>query len=450
MTSSILIKGIAFFTTPIFTRMLGSEQYGLYSVFQFRLELLVCVMGLGLVSSIGTSIYEYKEDYYKYRSSALLLTTLSSFVFILISFLLLKPISKVLGYDSYLVTSLFFLSLFYVIVNFAQTAFIYEKKAVHNFVMSLLLSVVSVVASLLLISKMSEENKYLGMVFGQFIPYLVIAVAVWFLLFMKKPTLIKKEYTLYGLTYGIPIIFHLLSHSLLSQSDREMMIRMDISKHEIGVYSLYCALATVLFVILSALSNSWSPFFYDGIENEKWDELNKKCRNVVELFTIITIGFLLLSREVSYLIGPSEFWEGIDIIPILVVSQYFVFLYQFPVCYEFYYKKTKIVAIATATSALLNIALNFVMIRGWGMYGAGLSTALSYFVLFLIHYLFVRKMSGGKYHLKLSLFAAGFLLVLVGVAGFYLLSSLVILRWVLGACLGVFEMYRIVKRKSVF
>ena len=31
--STILLQGIAFFSAPIFTRLLGAEQYGYYSIF---------------------------------------------------------------------------------------------------------------------------------------------------------------------------------------------------------------------------------------------------------------------------------------------------------------------------------------------------------------------------------------------------------------------------------
>ncbi len=82
--------------------------------------------------------------------------------------------------------------MFSVIVNFAQTEFIYEKTAVHNFVMSVFLSVVSVLISFFLITNMKLETKYVGMVFGQLLPYSVAAIFVWIYIFFQKPTLIKN------------------------------------------------------------------------------------------------------------------------------------------------------------------------------------------------------------------------------------------------------------------
>ena len=450
ITSSILLKGIAFFTTPIISRMLGTAQYGLYSLFQFRLEIISCVIGLGLVSSIGTAIHEYNEDYQEYRSSSLLLTTLSSLGFIIIANIFIRPISVMFNYDIRIVEYILFLALFYVIVNYAQTVFIYEKKAEHNFVMSLLLSIITVVLSIYIIPRLEKSNKYLGMVYGQMISYGIVAVIVWLMIFIKKPTRIKKEYTLYGLTYGIPVVFHLLSHSVLSQSDREMMDRMGVSKHELGVYSLFFALTSVLSVIVTALSNSLTPFYLEGIKGEKWNDLDIKCKNIFEVFTVCIVGFLMLSREVSLFISSEEFWEGQNIIPLLTISIFFIFLYQFPVCYEFYYKKTRVVAIATAICAVVNILLNLIMIPLWGMYGAGFTTAISYLLLFLIHYIFVVRMSKGKYHLKIYSCIPWFIIILISSACFYIFAKLIILRWCIAVLVGMIELYRIVKRKSIF
>ena len=385
ISSSILLKGIAFITMPIFTRLLGTEQYGLYSVFFFRLDILVCIMGLGIASSLGTAIYAYKDRYLQYRSSSLLLTTFSALCFIAIGSIFVQPLAKLLNYNVLLVECLLFFALFNIIINFAQTAFIYEKKAVHNFVMSIVLAVSSIVLSLLLIPCMNSENRYVGRVLGQAIPYMVVAIIVWILCFCKRPSRIKKEYLKYGLAYGLPVILHTLAHSLLSQSDREMMVRLDISNDEVGIYSFYCVLITVLSVLMEALANSWTPFYYDGISEEKWDELTKKCRHVVELFTVLCVGFIFLSREVSVWVSSEDFWSGADIIPILVVSVYFIFLYQFPVSYEFYFKKTKVLAVGTLVSAGINILLNLVIIPRWRMYGAAASKAILYGILFAIH-----------------------------------------------------------------
>ena len=55
-----------------------------------------------------------------------------------------------------------------------------------------------------------------------------------------------------------------------------------------------------------------------------------------------------------------------------------------------------------------------------------------------------------KFHLKLRVFLPGLLAVLFCAVLFYVLENQWYIRWPLGALLGAFELYRIIKRKSVF
>ena len=336
------------------------------------------------------------------------------------------------------------------IVNFAQLSFTYEKKAGSNFILSILLSSSSVLISIIFIYKMNDDSRYLGRIYGVVVTYVIIAIIVWMKLFLEKVTGFNKEYLKYGILVGFPIVFHSLSQQILGQSDRVMMQRFGIETAEIGIYSLFYTLSSILSTVLGALNNSWCPFYYDDVSEEKWDVLDKKCKNYIELFTVIFVGFLLLSREVSYLMASESYWKGISVIPILSSAVYFTFMYQFPVNFEFFHKKTKIIAIGTIGAGVINIILNAFMIPTWGMYGAAVATSLSYLFLFFAHYAIVTHMKEYPYHLKLTIFIPGILGMLSGVILFYLLSPYGFVRWMIGILIGCFELYRMYKRKSIF
>lgn len=53
--STFMLQGIAFVTTPIFTRLLGTEQFGMYSLFNSWVLILTCLMGFSVNSSIGSA-----------------------------------------------------------------------------------------------------------------------------------------------------------------------------------------------------------------------------------------------------------------------------------------------------------------------------------------------------------------------------------------------------------
>lgn len=448
--STFMLQGIAFVTTPIFTRLLGTEQFGMYSLFNSWVLILTCLMGFSVNSSIGTGIYTFKNKYIYFRNSVLLSSTLICLLELILIGICIPILTKITGFSGWLIIILGVTTLSHYIVNFAQMAFIYEKKADNNLILSVSISIVSVVVSIFLIYKENDNSRYLGRIYGVATTYLVAAIIVWLLLFLKKPVGIKKEYLKYGIAVGFPIVFHSLSQQILGQSDRVMMQWFGVNADKIGIYSLFYTISSVLVTILGALNNSWCPFYYDDLNEEKWNILNKKCKNYIELFTVLGIGFLFLSREVSYLMADESYWSGMNIIPILTFAVYFTFMYQFPVNFEFFHKKTKIIAIGTVGAGILNIILNAIMIPKWGMYGAAIATAISYLALFFAHYYIVIHMKEHPYHLNIKIFIPGLICMMIGAFLFYVFASYWYVRWGLGIILGCFELYRIYKRKSIF
>lgn len=448
--STFMLQGIAFVTTPIFTRLLGTEQFGMYSLFNSWVLILTCLMGFSVNSSIGTGIYTFKDKYIYFRNSVLLSSTLICLLELILIGICIPILTKITGFSGWLIIILGVTTLSHYIVNFAQMAFIYEKKADNNLILSVSISIVSVVVSIFLIYKENDNSRYLGRIYGVATTYLVVAIIVWLLLFLKKPVGIKKEYLKYGIAVGFPIVFHSLSQQILGQSDRVMMQWFGVNADKIGIYSLFYTISSVLVTILGALNNSWCPFYYDDLNEEKWNILNKKCKNYIELFTVLGIGFLFLSREVSYLMADESYWSGMNIIPILTFAVYFTFMYQFPVNFEFFHKKTKIIAIGTVGAGILNIILNAIMIPKWGMYGAAIATAISYLALFFAHYYIVIHMKEHPYHLNIKIFIPGLICMMIGAFLFYVFASYWYVRWGLGIILGCFELYRIYKRKSIF
>lgn len=448
--STFILQGIAFLTTPLFSRLLGTDQYGVYSLFYSWMQIVTCTMGLNVATCIGTGYYAFKKKYYEFRGSILLLLTILACFELLIIIVFKKNISSIIGLSQEIVLLIGITSLAHSVVNFTQTCFIYEKKAIGNFILSVGIAFSTVLLSIVFIYFSYFNDRSLGRIVGTTIPYCVAAIVGGVLLYVKPSMNNLLEYWRYGLTVGTPIVFHSLSQLVLGQSDRVMMQMYNLNLSEIGIYSLFYTLTGALSTLLSSLNNSWCPFYYDDVSEQKWDVLDKKCKNYIELFTVLGVGFLLLSREVSYLMADESYWDGIDVIPLLAFAVYFTFMYQFPVNFEFFYKKTKTIAIGTVGAGLLNIILNALMIPLWGMYGAAIATALSYLALFFAHYYIVTHMKGLSYHLKMSVFVPGLMGMIAGSIFFYVLSSWWYVRWGVGFALGCVELYRIYKRKTIF
>lgn len=445
-----IITGIGFLTTPLFTRLLGTVQYGQYSVFHSWVTIIACVMGFQTYNSIANGSIDYKDKYFSFRSGVLIIGTVFSCGICLILCALALPLSKWLGYSLPVYFILVFSSFAFFVLDFTRTAFIYEKKALSNFIVSTLLSVSTVVLSLVLLNFLSEDDLYLSRVYGVSIPYIIFSIILYVIIFIKKPCLPKREYWKYSLVIGGPLVFHALSSKVLGQADCIMIDRIGNDEEAVGLYSFFHTYTSILTVILTALNNSWVPFLFEDLKNKNDESLKTKTDHYLELFTLICIVYLLMSREVCYIFADSSYFKGMDIVPLFTFAIYFTFMYQFSVNYEIYSKKTGIIAIGTCITAVVNILLNALFIPIWGYIGAAIATAMSFLGLFIAHYFIASKLQGGTPYVPLRKFIKWLLMLLLASILFYLLKDIIVIRWIIAILVAFFCVYRVIKRRSVF
>lgn len=74
---------------------------------------------------------------------------------------------------------------------------------------------------------------------------------------------------------------------------------------------------------------------------------NRYCK----LFLCLCLGFMFVSPEFVRLFADKNYWGGINLIPLIVLSIFFTFLYSFGVNFELYLRKTKWIAIGTTAAA---------------------------------------------------------------------------------------------------
>jgi len=118
--------------------------------------------------------------------------------------------------------------------------------------------------------------------------------------------------------------------------------------------------------------------------------------------------------------------------------------------YEILHKKTTVVAAATVTAAVANVALNYFLIHMLGMVGAAVATLLARILQLGIHLWYTHRILGREdypFAFRDNLLSS---VALAGAIGlFYLTPDAWYLRWPLGAALGLWELRRIWKRRSL-
>ena len=450
IASTIVLQGLAFFSGPLFSGMLGTSNYGIASVYLTWVQLASTVFSVQAAGTVAVARVNYPlEDQPKFQSSVLFLATLFYVAFSSLTVLFACLFGDRFGIN----LPMIFLGLAHgwgmYCISFMNSKFTYEFKADKNFVLSISVSVLNIVLSILLIRRFPAESNYWGRIIGQSIVYTTIGLILFIYIINHGKSFINREYWKFTLPIAIPTIFHLLANIILNQSDKVMLQGL-IGNSAAGIYALACTFGTVLYTIWNANNNSWVPFYYEYTRKNQIEEMKIHARNYIELFTIVTMGFILLAKEVFHIYAKNSFWEGTDLIPVFSIGYYFIFLYSFPVNYEFYNKKTKTIAIGTCCAAVCNIVLNYFLIKIWGIQGAVIATAISHGLQFGFHYVSANRINPGGFPFKLTNFYPGLVAVCCTCVVYWLTRELWVVRWSLAAILGAFLMRKIIRRKEIF
>lgn len=445
--STIILQGLSFFSSPYFSRVLGPANYGIVSVFNTWVQVVSIAFFLRINGAIVMGMTEYGDhEQPKYQSSIL---SLSIFIFTGVSALTLFIVSIVNASQILFVAMILLQGFGMYCVSFANSKFTYEFRADLNFYMSIGISVATIVLSVIMINGYRVEDNYWGRIFGVTIPYLIIGIVFTAYILYNGKQVVNLTYWKFSLSHGIPMMFHSISAIILNQSDRVMLQAMQ-GNSIAGIYSLAYAFGNVISVCWSALNNTWVPIFFDNTKCGNIDKIKKQTKNYLELFTVLCIGFMMLTPEVYTVFASEEYRSHMSIIPIFVLSFFFVFLYSFPVNYELYYKKTKVIATGSTLSAILNIILNVGLIIVWGAHGAAIATLISYIAQFAFHYCVAKYIiKEGPYPFSIITFIPYILIVsAVGIVSAIGISWQV--RWLIAVMVGIFELYRFYARKTIF
>jgi len=446
--STVLLRGISIFTAPLFTRLLGDSGYGVTQIYNTWVAVIAIVFTMQTQGTLVNARVEYPEaEQKKYHSSAMFLSVVIFLCCSTLVLIFIDPISRLLKLNRFLILLMLLQAFGTFGVNFLNTKNVYEFKAGRNMVMSLTVTLTTLALSLILILQMPADINYYGRIVAIAATYGLIGIPACIYILSRGKTLMRRDYWKFCIALAIPAVFYNLSDLILGQSDKVMLQQM-LGEAQLGRYSAALNFGGIMFTIFVALNNSWCPFFFDDLKQGRTDQVRDKAANFLELFTVLSMGFILLGREVYQIYVDTRFWDSTMLIPVFVASYYLNFLCTFPVNYEYYHKKTKVVAVVTITSSLVNIGLNYLLIRKMGMAGAAVATMLSHCLQLMMHYGYTRYLLGKHdYPFGIRLwgsYGAVFVLTMVVV---YLSEDFWLIRWGLGAVLGLWELMRIRKRK---
>lgn len=386
---SFLTQVIGFLTSPIFVRLLTKEEYGLYNNFFSWATVLTVLVGMGMQATINRARFDFPGQVYSYVFTMILSCSLINlFLYFLVATFAREFWSDVLNINYDLIGYLFLISFYSIIFNFFQVLQQIRYRYKLNVIVTSVVSILSIFLSLFGIILMKDNLK--GRIVGQMLPFLICSIII-FIYYLKKSEGIQLKYIQYGFSIALPFIPHLLANQILGSIDK-LMITHYYGAEKNAMYSVAFNCATIISFLWSAMNNSYSPWLGECLQNKKYKKIKEFHYKYILIFFGLAVGLLLVAPELVFIVGGKDYLQSISMIPPLILSVGFQFLYSMYVNIEQYEKKTKGMAVATCVAALIDIVLNYLLIPRYGYWVAAYTTMISYIVLFLIHFMLVHRM----------------------------------------------------------
>jgi O-antigen/teichoic acid export membrane protein len=218
------------------------------------------------------------------------------------------------------------------------------------------------------------------------------------------------------LWYSFPLVIAGFAGIINETFDRILIKRLlldegvEYAQTQVGIYSANYKLSILISLFIQAFRYAAEPFFFS---REKDKNRNKIYAQIMTYFVIVvTLIFLIISLNLElfkWFIPNKAYWEGLKIVPILLLANVFLGIYYNQSIWYKLANKTRFGAYIALVGATITIALNLLLIPFYGYMGAAITTFLVYLTMMILSYFMGKKHYPIKYNLRkvgLYLFSA--------------------------------------------
>lgn len=391
--ANVFQKAVMIIFTPVFTRVMTTEEFSKYAVFQ-SWEAIFTVFATLNISSYATAkaLVDIKDEKEEFILSSQILTFLLTIGTFVVYLIIRLGFGKFEDLPIPIMISLFCDIIFVAIFNFWSQNERYHLRYKALVISSVFIGVFSPLLAFLLIKFSGEIGLYKG--WSRIVSVVFLNGLLGIVLFIRS---LKKthgrfstKYWDYCLRYCIPLIPHFLAAAFLQKAS-QLFVDAYAGSNASGIFSLANSLALMMMVFNDALTKTLVPWTYKKLSEKQYKEINNPI-----FFSLILIGALdlmmcLAAPEIVMIFADAAYADAIYAIPPLVGVCFFGFLYNAYTNIEYYYQETVMVSSASIVAGLSIVIIELITVPRFGFMAAGYSALVSYIIYALMHYIFMKK-----------------------------------------------------------
>lgn len=413
-TGTVINMLVGFLTTPVLTRLVGTAEYGQYSIFTMYASIALMILCMGFDQALIR--YFYRFDTQDYRRTIVRECCVLPFVCTLLVGSVVNVISLTglirFEFQPEIMTMLT-ISVFFQVMNRIDLILLrvtYQTKlySVLQVMTKLLFAGIAIAGCFLF-----QTQKLFILTAASVVSYGVVTVIgigsqkeLWnFKKIRQQYPIDRKE--LYH--YAFPFIVSMGITTIFQAIDK-MSLNRYCSYEEIGIYSSAITLVHVFAIVQTTFGAIWSPMVVEHYEKEPEDRSFYQRGFRTMSFVMFFIGIsLILCKDLFVLLLGEDYRGSAVMIPFLCLSPIMLTISETTVVGITFSKKSYLQIIVSAIACATNIMGNTLLVPIMGGVGAAISTGLSYIVFFsmrtfLSNRYFPMKWGVGKFFIIVLLF----------------------------------------------
>ena len=426
--SSLLGRFLNYLLTPFYTWLIfKTYEFGVVTELYAYVVFLLIFLTYGMETGYFRFM-QNENDKHKVFPTIVISLFITSALFILLVNIFIAPISHFLQYQdhkNYIVLLAFIVAIdAFIAIPFAKLR--QQNKALRFALLKIINIGINIGCNLIFLLLFPFLNnkynipfieKYFiidNLVIYVFISNLIASVVT---LFLLLPEIFEKKFYFdFNLLKKILIYsFPLLLAGLAGQTN-EFLDRL-LLKHfinvprgitngneyimsQIGIYGANFKIAVVMTLFIQAFRYAFEPMFFQKGKGIDSKVIYARIMKYFIVFCLIIYLVITLYIDIfKYFIG-SDFHEGLKIVPIVLFANILLgILFNLSLWYKLN-DLTKFGLIIAAIGASVTVIFNILLIPKFGYVGSAWTHILSYFVMILTSYYFMRKYFKIQYDLK--------------------------------------------------
>jgi O-antigen/teichoic acid export membrane protein len=397
-TASLLQKGIAFLLLPVYTRFLTPDDYGVLAVVGALSAFLLVFFSLSMHGAVSRYYFLHRDrpDVLKDFLGTVVVASLvlaSGFALVLLAAgkHLLAPVYGAILFWPYValgITTAAFQPIPVVFLAILQAREEVNRYVFHSLV-QFGLTVILVISFVVLMRWDARGPLLAGLIVAS--TYCVLSL---YLLRHDYRFCLKPEHLRSALSYSLPLIPHTVASQITASFDR-ILINGMVGTAAAGLYNIGASFGGIMAFIADGINRAYVPVSMDCLQagdRHRLDELAKSGLMIIAGLSLAASALSLFAKEGIAVLTAPAFHESYVAVPWIAFSFVAAAIYYLLAnIFFFNVHLTKIVAVASVSGAIINVGLNYLLIKEYGLIGAAIAALLAQTIITVIIALIGRR-----------------------------------------------------------